>query len=346
MSHLREIPGVQTEWFVINQLLELDERFAVEQDGWKGCLFAPKTLSKLSALLYRLSELHLPYCIQGKGSQEKPLVHSVIVSVRAFSRFDWMDDEVLGVEAGSSLHLLQSELTQARLELGLEEWIWENGKRTVGSAIIQGCHSGLILRQREIKERLLGLELVKPDGGIVRLGRPLKSACAGPSLHRLFWGIEQTDCVLTKAYFRVEACPQKRWTLAWRFEDRPSLWNHLHELKTFCQSWERLDCVIPGHQQEKAILLAQISGSEKEMEEFKALCPLFTEANDQNLLPILKEFFQKKGFSFIPVKEMDDMKFEEYLWYHSLINCGWLITQRSIPQVQSIPLWQQQLFKN
>jgi FAD/FMN-containing dehydrogenase len=342
-----EFPGAVTPWPKIDQLLSADERFKVKSSDWSGFLFTPKHVSKLSALLYLIDEQGLPFHVQGKGTSNLiPPTHiEILVSPRLLTQIRLLDNHLIEVEAGCNLRILSSSLFALKCEIGLEEEIGKGEKGSVGSAIIRGCQSGLVLREQPIQERLCAIEMVTCKGGILKLGRELEAACAGPRLHSLFWGIKTLKGVITKACFKAYPIPASRLYLTWSFTDRSQLWDSLKILKAFTHSWERLDCVIPSYEKEKGFILGQISGVEEEIEAFKIFCPLFKTALVEEMDGQLTAFLTSRGFSFKAVQLKDylqEMPYPSYIWYHALIDQCWLATHQSetiIQQEGDFPPW-------
>lgn len=322
---IREKPGCVTEWPLINHLLAADERFERESLHGKGILFAPRTLSKLSMLLQHLQEQTIPCKVIGKGTHSdfSHVASPVLLSVRALQQIRLLEEDVVEVEAGCEMRTLAAVLLEWGKELGLDDWIGGTGKGTVGGALKVGCQSGLILRQKSLQRRLVGVELVQWNGKSVKLGHALKEACAGST-----W-----EGVLTKFFFKVDPLPPVRLTLSWTFASPDDLWKQMEKLQHLTASWERLDCILAGDRHAKNFILAQLSGIEEEMEAFKRMCPRFDEASREDRLGVLKRYLIEQQFFFLAKPGRIEIPFisllpGEYFWYHHLIHQGWIMTQK------------------
>jgi hypothetical protein len=326
--NVTETPGAQTPYLAINQLLTADERFEVVYPQWRGYLFAPKNRARLSALVYLLQESQLSFRIQGKGLHvDLNSPSSIILSTRALTQMR-LNEDVLEVEAGCDLRTVQSYLFEFKREIHLDDWIWSDGRGTVGSAVVRGCQTGVVFRHAMPKP-LLQIDCLRQDGGSIRLGRALPGASAGPALHQLLWGSGFVPALLSKFYFQTYPVPPIRLHVAWPFSAHQKLLEHLESLKSFSQSWEQLDCLFSGQAGEKSFLLARISGLPEEMEYFKQECPSFKEAILEPLQAKFKSFFLSKQMSYFPIgleAGLDALQCGDYLWHHSLTDGCWLIS--------------------
>lgn len=323
MRAIREKPGIQTPWPSINLLLDSQERLEWCLEERKGYLFIPKTLSKLSALLYLLKEENVPYAVQYQEATD--LKQGVWISVRAFSQIEWLGEGRLAVGVGASLFQLQSVLFEKGYELGLEDL--SGCHRSIASFLLQAPPLGIVLRQEPLAERLLQAEWVNGDGGVIKWGRGLPGM-GGPCLSRLIWGMGNLKAVLVKVLFKVDPIPLARVFLNWSFLERKELWGQLDCLRSLVATWERLDLVIPSDPLQKGILLAQISGSKEEMEFFSQGFPEFARAESSDQAPHLRKFFEQQHFHFQPVTSLKEWNGNEginYCWYHGLTDQTWVV---------------------
>lgn len=340
-----EIPGAITPWLAINQLLSADERFTI-QSSQKQLLLAPKNVTRLSALLYALQEEKQSFAIIGRGATQPS--DSLLISTRAFNQIQLIENEIVMIEAGCDLRTLQAELFSMKVEVGLEDQFGLVNRRSVGSILLKGMDSGLRLREKPVKERLLGVELVKKEGGIIKLGREYLAASAGPALHQTIWGMQAIDAILTKAYFAVSPLPPVRQFLWWTFADRVHLQDHVRLLQQFTSSWERLEIILPSCQKEKGFVLAQLSGLEEEMEAFNQRCPAIKEAQKGDRREELWRFLSEQGYCFhlnSTRQELTSTASNGYVWEQPLAKQQWLakkMTDKTDKQ-EALPFWKQHL---
>ncbi|CUI16212.1 Conserved hypothetical protein [Candidatus Protochlamydia naegleriophila] len=324
MLAIYEKPGAHTPWQSINQLLDSQERLEWRSETCISYLFAPKTLSKLSALLYLLKTEQVSYAVQNQ-EQGDIAEKGVWISVRSFSQAEWQGDGHIAVGAGSNLFQLQSKLLEEKYELGLEDLAGRH--HSIASFLLEAPPMGLFLRQEALSERLLQVEWVNGDGGIVKWGRGLPGM-GGPCLSQLIWGLRNLKAVLVKVLFKAYPIPPERLLLNWSFLKRDELWKQFDRLRSLTATWERLDLVIPNDPLQKGFLLAQISGSKEEMKTFSSLCPEFARAETSDRLCQLRKFFEQQRFQFQPIKCREETERKElagYCWYHGLTDQSWFV---------------------
>lgn len=324
----KEMPGAKTPWNAINQLLAPDECFAVQEEKQSYFLFAPKQVNKLSALLLRLQDQNIPFSFSRHFADQ-----SVLVSNRALQSLAIGKSAVIEAGGGCENQQIQTELWKQGYELGWEEELPFHAKCRLADFWLKGYPSGLRLRSRSLQDRLIGLELATSSGRLLHLGHKHPSAQLGPALHQTFWGSQAEGICLTKLFFQGEFRPAERIQLSWKFDSLDDLWELFSLLKTKILSWERLDCILSGSPQEQQFLIAQLSGSKEEMAAFRQECPKIQEALPQYQLAALKRYLGQCGQAFLfssLSKLRAAWQTSEYIWYHGLIDQGWLITKRSL----------------
>lgn len=346
MQSIYEKPGAHTPWQSINQLLDSQERLEWFLKGSVTYLFAPKTLSKLSALIYLLKEERVSYSVQNQG-EALASKDSVWISVRSFSEVKWLGEGCMAVGAGASLFQLRSKLFEENHELGVEDLSGRH--RSIASFLLGAPPVGLFLRQEALAERLLQVEWVNGDGGIVKWGRGLPGS-GGPCLSPLIWGLRDLKAVLVKVVFKVDPIPLERLFLSWSFLRRDELWDQFDRLHSLTATWERLDLVIPNDPLQKGFLLAQISGTKEEMRAFLNLCPKFAQAELGEKVFQLRKFFEQQCFHFQPIKCWEGAEEKEsvgYRWYHGLTDQSWLVHPLSRNEtIDEPPEWKKRFWSS
>lgn len=321
-QRLIEIPGAKTPWSDLNSLLPPEERYAIQSTEFKGFLFAPKDRLRLSAVLFLCQQHGL------KVSVETPLLGcQVVISVRGMTHIETIDpiSRYIGVEAGCRLCDLEVKLFEQGQELGISDYVWKNAKSSIGSVIARGACSGLMLQGQTSYSRVLGIEFVRFDGGVIREGSSLLVPSAGPQLHIRHWGGYGEFGIITYVRCEMMRIPESRLRMAWAFEDKRELENHVMELLNCTSTWERFDIVVSGHPNQNSFVLVQISGAFEEMNAFKKICPRISMAMQEDYVNKLRSFFQSQQFQFSKT-DIQSMKcifsgnipVDNYLWYHVL----------------------------
>jgi len=83
---------------------------------------------------------------------------------------------------------------------------------TVGGAVVQGSGGMRCVKYGTMREWVLALKVVLPDGSIVKLGEPLLKNRAGYDLVRLMVGSEGTLGVVVEAWLKVIPLPRYKLT--------------------------------------------------------------------------------------------------------------------------------------
>lgn len=81
---------------------------------------------------------------------------------------------------------------------------------TVGGAIAEGSGGMRCLRYGTVKDWVLAIKVVLPDGAIVKLGEPLPKNRAGYDLVHLFVGSEGTLGIITEAWLKIIPLPREK----------------------------------------------------------------------------------------------------------------------------------------
>lgn len=141
------------------------------------------------------------------GSGEQVVL--VLDRMRAVREVDPVADTIT-VEAGVVLHTVQEEAARAGrlfpLSLGSE------GSCTVGGTVSTNAGGTAVLRYGMMRDLVLGLEVVLPDGRVWDGLRPLRKDNTGYDLKQLFVGAEGTLGIVTAAVLRMVPDTPRRAT--------------------------------------------------------------------------------------------------------------------------------------
>lgn len=344
LQQTKEIPGAQTPWPGINQLLAPDERFETRS----GFLLAPKQPAQVAALLFIFKQEEIPFSISGRGtsflSEKSP---PLILSSRSFIHLQQHENGVAEAGAGCFLAQLRQFLFENKQETCFEEDPLSHSKRSIGGILLSGRTSGLRLHHESFSESLLGVEFISLDGSLVKWGGPLRSPLAGPAWHKLLLGLKSFPGMIIKAYFKTHPIPASRLRLTWAFDRRDALLIHFEALKSFSSSWEYLDCLQSGNKEEKGFIFAQISGSQPEMEAFSKLCPLFSAALQNGEREQLKKYLQQQSLKVYSSSIDQPLDPGEYFWHQEGDQRGWWLTDKIITEsIGQVPLWKERFLQS
>ena len=137
----------------------------------------------------------------------------LIVSMARLNRViehAWADLTVT-VEAGCTMAELQNTLAEHGQRLAIDV-LWP-GTATVGGILSTNDSGALRLRYGGLRDLIIGITLVLPDGTIARSGGKVVKNVAGYDLPKLATGALGTLGVITQATFRLHPMPHGKRTL-------------------------------------------------------------------------------------------------------------------------------------
>jgi FAD/FMN-containing dehydrogenase len=162
---------------------------------------------------------------QTRADDTRPVV---VLSLTRMNRVEAVEPNgwTATVEAGVTIQQLQ-EAAADHNRLFAPDW-GARGSATIGGAIATDAGGTNVMRYGNMREQVLGLEVVLADGRIWDGMRSLRKDSSGYDLKSLFIGSEGTLGVVTRAVVRLmPATPHRQSALAAlnRFDDLPALFD-------------------------------------------------------------------------------------------------------------------------
>ncbi len=115
MNSYRSEPGASTPYPAINRLLDIDERYRLKWTDAQNYLFAPKSIQKLSALLFLLHEQGVKFSLSRQYLQSEK---RIFISLQSINKVKLLENDVVEVQAGFELEELHRWLFEQGREVG------------------------------------------------------------------------------------------------------------------------------------------------------------------------------------------------------------------------------------
>jgi FAD/FMN-containing dehydrogenase len=200
------------------------------RDNWVGrvaLVLRPQSTEETAAIVSTCAEAGVPIVPQGGNtgltgaSQPHDDSSEVIVSTSRLKRIRAIDtvNDTITVEAGAVLKEIQNAAAAADrlfpLSLGAE------GSCQIGGNIATNAGGVQVLRYGNMRNLVLGLEVVLPDGSVWNGLRGLRKDNTGYDMKQLFIGAEGTLGIITAAVLRLFSRPTASET-AWIGVESPA----------------------------------------------------------------------------------------------------------------------------
>jgi glycolate oxidase FAD binding subunit len=197
-------------------------RAATHDDAIDGVVprlvVAPGSAEDVAAVLRLANEAGLAVAPRGGGTKtgwgNPPSSLDLVLSMRRLSgvvEHAW-GDMTATVQAGCAVADLQRALAEHGQQLVLDA-LWPE-RSTIGGLIATNDSGALRVRFGGVRDLILGVTVVLPDGTIARSGGRVVKNVAGYDLPKLMTGALGTLGVITEATFRLYPLPAERRTLS------------------------------------------------------------------------------------------------------------------------------------
>jgi len=143
---------------------------------------------------------------------------AVVLSTAGLSGLRALDTESLTATFGAGTNGMEAERAVAQQGLTIGHWPQSIEVSTVGGWVATRASGQYSTAYGNIEDVLLDLEVVLPDGAVLRTRRTPR-ASAGPDLRQLFLGSEGTLGVITEVTFSLRPLPEARRGQAFHYAD-------------------------------------------------------------------------------------------------------------------------------
>jgi D-lactate dehydrogenase (cytochrome) len=170
----------------------------------------PLTTDEVSAIVKAAARHGAPVVAFGAGSSLEGHVNALAGGVSVdLSRMNRVlrlsaDDLDATVEAG----ITHRQFNKALANTGLAFWVDPGADATLGGMAATRASGTTAVRYGTMRETVLGLTVVLPNGDIIRTGGRARKSAAGYDLTRLFIGSEGTLGIITELTVRLHGLPE------------------------------------------------------------------------------------------------------------------------------------------
>jgi glycolate oxidase FAD binding subunit len=172
----------------------------------------PGSVGELAACVAGLYANDTPFAFAGGGTElglgNAPRAIDTLVKTTACSAvIDYApQDQTITVEAGMTIAAVGAVLAREKQFLAIDAP--EPLRTTIGGAIATNLYGGRRLRYGSIKDTIVGIEIVRPDGTRARGGGKVVKNVAGFDMPKLMVGSLGTLGAIADATFRVHPLPE------------------------------------------------------------------------------------------------------------------------------------------
>ncbi|HEX3034793.1 MAG TPA: FAD-binding oxidoreductase [Thermodesulfobacteriota bacterium] len=219
---LNEITNIVGEDNILSSPTEL-EQYSVNGKT-PSLVVLPKTVEEISEILKLASREPLAIIPWGGGTKialgREPENVDVVLCTKNFNRVLEYEpsDLVATAECGISLKGFQEILRGKNQFLAVDPPHLNRGA-TLGGIIATNDNGPRRLRYGSIRESLIGVKVVRPDGSIVKGGAKVVKNVAGYDIPKLYIGSLGTLGIIVEATFRLYSIPETSQTYLAGFPD-------------------------------------------------------------------------------------------------------------------------------
>jgi len=218
---LEELTKIVGENDIIHdsRILEVYSTDASPFYGRAHAVVRPESETEVSEILKLANSSNFPVVVRGSGSGTAGGAvpnNSLVVDMKKMDRIEvFPEDMIVYCEAGAILYNIKKELGRHDLFIPPEPGSVKIA--TIGGFVANNGSGKRGLKYGGIRNYIVGMNVVLPDGKIVRM--PAKTHRAPGMAHQLFVGSEGTLGIITGIYLRAIPLPEKKQTFLLSFKE-------------------------------------------------------------------------------------------------------------------------------
>lgn len=177
-------------------------------------LLRPRTTEQVSEILKICHEVGQPVIPQGGMTGLVEATHSdgqeLAISTELMNKVESIDlqSRTMTVQAGVPLQVAQEEAEKAGMFFPLD--LGARGSATIGGNVSTNAGGNRVIRYGMMRDQILGLEVVLPDGTIVSSMNKIIKNNTGYDIKHLFIGAEGTLGFVTRLVLRLSPMPSSQ----------------------------------------------------------------------------------------------------------------------------------------
>lgn len=182
----------------------------------------PADSSEVSRILKIANTYKIPVTVWGGGSGSQggalALFGGIIIDTKRMDKIHKIDLTSMTVEVDTGIIMQRFEWELQRLGVSTMHDPASANCATIGGFIAHRGTGVLSTKYGKLEDMIVNMEVVLPDGEIIRTLPVPKTAC-GPDLNQLFIGSEGTFGIVTKVTLKIHKIPEERKFRAFIFKD-------------------------------------------------------------------------------------------------------------------------------
>ena len=198
-----------------NLIINPEELYSYGQDLYSfhsgpppDCVILPKTTQQVSEIVRICSSRRIPIVPRGAGTSLEGHVttpyHGVVIDLTQLDTVDIHPDD-MDVRVGAGIRWEQ--LNRILLPYKLFYPMDPGPGASIGGMCGTGCSGTNAVRYGTMKQHVLSLTVVLPDGRIIKTGNRARKSVAGYDLTSLFIGSEGTLGIITEVTLKLSPLP-------------------------------------------------------------------------------------------------------------------------------------------